>query len=165
MKLLPVFQQIVVLFLLMGVGYAANCLHIMNKDSERLFSRVIVNLTCPALILHSVTICGRLESGWMLLQIFGAAVGYFLLLPIAARLLARLLHAPAAHFNEYESMLIYSNLGFVGIPVIRAVQCWVRMRSCMSLSLSRCLTFRFFLMARFCCSQQNGKQGNCRFGK
>lgn len=106
MKLLPVFQQIVVLFLLMGVGYAANCLHIMNKDSERLFSRVIVNLTCPALILHSVTACGRLESGWMLLQIFGAAVGYFLLLPIAARPLARLLHAPAAHFDETLNIAI-----------------------------------------------------------
>lgn len=121
MELLPVFQQIVVLFLLMGVGYAANRLHIMNKESERLFSRVIVNLTCPALILYSVTTCGRLESGWMLLQILGVAVGYFVLLPIVARPLACLIHAPAAHFDEYKSMLIYSNLGFVGIPVISAV--------------------------------------------
>lgn len=121
MKLLPVFQQIVVLFLLMGVGYAANRLHIMNKESERLFSRVIVNLTCPALILYSVTTCGRLESGWILLQILGVAVGYFVLLPIVARPLACLLHAPAVHFDEYKSMLIYSDLGFVGIPVISAV--------------------------------------------
>lgn len=121
MNIMPVFRQITVLFLLMGVGYAANRLHIMNKESERLFSRVLVNLICPALILSSVTTSGRLDSGWVLLRIFGAAVGYFVILPVVARLLARFLRAPAAHRAEYESMLIYSNLGFMGIPVIGAV--------------------------------------------
>lgn len=121
MSLFPVFRQIVVLFLLTGVGYAANRLHIMTKESERLFSRVLVNLACPALILSSVTTSGRLDSDWALLQIFGVAVGYFVLLPVVARLLARLLRVLTVHRAEYESMLIYSNLGFMGIPVISAV--------------------------------------------
>ncbi|WP_373166577.1 AEC family transporter [Agathobaculum sp. Marseille-P7918] len=121
MSLFPVFRQIVVLFLLMGVGYASNRLHIMTKESERLFSRVLVNLTCPALILSSVTTSGRLDSGWALLHILGVAVSYFVILPVVARLLACLLRVPAVYRAEYESMLIYSNLGFMGIPVISAV--------------------------------------------
>ena len=113
-----VLQQMIVLFLMMAAGYAANRCRVMSKESEQLFSKLIVNLTCPALIINSVTTSGRLESMGALFAIFGAAAVYYVLL---SKGLVRLLRVPAERAAEYESMLVYSNLGFMGIPVANAV--------------------------------------------
>src|SRR5699024_6473681 len=110
-----------VLFLMMAAGYAANRCRVMSKESEQLFSKLIVNLTCPALIINSVTTSGRLESMGALFAIFGAAAVYYVLLPLLSKGLVRLLRVPAERAAEYESMLVYSNLGFMGIPVANAV--------------------------------------------
>lgn len=116
-----VLQQMIVLFLMMAAGYAANRCRVMSKESEQLFSKLIVNLTCPALIINSVTTSGRLESMGALFAIFGAAAVYYVLLPLLSKGLVRLLRVPAERAAEYESMLVYSNLGFMGIPVANAV--------------------------------------------
>ena len=116
-----VLQQMIVLFLMMAAGYAANRCRVMSKESEQLFSKLIVNLTCPALIINSVTTSGRLESMGALFAIFGAAAVYYILLPLLSKGLVRLLRVPAERAAEYESMLVYSNLGFMGIPVANAV--------------------------------------------
>lgn len=116
-----VLHQILVLFLMMAAGFAANRLGVMDQISEQKFSRLIVNITCPALILSSVTTSGRLESSGALLMVFAAAVVYFLLLPLLARGVVALLRIPAGQAADYECMLLYSNLGFMGIPVAGAV--------------------------------------------
>ena len=82
-------------------------------------SKLIINITCPALILSSVTTSQRLESNRMVLVIFGAAIVYYLILPFLAKGCA--LVGPRNRRSEYACMLIYSNLGFMGIPVANAV--------------------------------------------
>ena len=94
-----VLQQMIVLFLMMAAGYAANRCRVMSKESEQLFSKLIVNLTCPALIINSVTTSGRLESMGALFAIFGAAAVYYVLLPLLSKGLVRLLRVPAGRPN------------------------------------------------------------------
>ena len=42
-----VLKQMLFLFLMMSVGYLANKCKVMNQQSEQLFSRLLVNITCP----------------------------------------------------------------------------------------------------------------------
>lgn len=116
-----VLKQMVVLFLMMTTGYVANKCGIMTQQSEQLFSKLIVNITCPALIINSVTTSARLESTAALFVIFGAAAAYYVMLPFVCKGIVRVLRVPAEQTAEYESMLLYSNIGFMGIPVANAV--------------------------------------------
>ena len=107
------------LTLLMLTGYFANRFGILGKDAQKWLSKLLINITCPALILSSVTTSERLDSNQMLLMIFAAAIIYYLVLPVIARFLS--LSVTADKRSEYQCMLIYSNLGFMGIPVANAV--------------------------------------------
>ena len=116
-----VLQQMIVLFLMMAAGFVAGRCGVMSRESEQLFSRLIVNLTCPDLIINNVTTSARLESLGALFVIFAAAAVYYVLLPLLSKGLVRLRRVPAGRAAEYEGMLIYSNIGFMGFPVTNAV--------------------------------------------
>lgn len=85
MSILPVLKQMSVLFLMMLTGYVANRFGILGKDAQKWLSKLLINITCPALILSSVTTSERLSSNQMLLLIFAAAAVYYLVLPLIAR--------------------------------------------------------------------------------
>ena len=119
MSILPVLKQMSALFLMMLTGYVANRFGILGKDAQKWLSKLLINITCPALILSSVTTSERLSSNQMLLLIFAAAAVYYLVLPLIARVFS--LGVAPDRRSEYQSMLIYSNLGFMGIPVANAV--------------------------------------------
>ena len=119
MSIVPVIKQMITLSLLMLTGFFANRFGILGKDAQKWMSKLIINITCPALILSSVTTSQRLESNRMVLVIFGAAIVYYLILPFLAKGFA--LVGPRNRRSEYACMLSYSNLGFMGIPVANAV--------------------------------------------
>ena len=119
MSIVPVIKQMITLSLLMLTGFFANRFGILGRDAQKWMSKLIINITCPALILSSVTTSQRLENNRMVLIIFGAAIAYYLILPFLAK--GRALAAPRNRRSEYACMLIYSNLGFMGIPVANAV--------------------------------------------
>ena len=119
MSIVPVVKQMITLSLLMLTGFFANRFGILGRDAQKWISKLIINITCPALILSSVTTSQRLENNRMVLIIFGAAIAYYLILPFLAKGCA--LAGPRNRRSEYACMLIYSNLGFMGIPVANAV--------------------------------------------
>ena len=119
MSILAVLKQMSSLALLMLTGYCANRFGILGKDAQKWLSKLLINVICPALILSSVTTGGRLSDNRMLLIIFAAAIVYYLVLPVIARVFS--LAVSKDKRSEYQCMLIYSNLGFMGIPVASAV--------------------------------------------
>ncbi len=119
MSILAVLKQMSTLALLMLTGYCANRFGILGKDAQKCLSKLLINITCPALILSSVTTGERLDSNQMLLMIFAAAIIYYLVLPVIARFFS--LAVAREKRSEYQCMLIYSNLGFMGIPVANAI--------------------------------------------
>ena len=146
MSIVPVIKQMITLSLLMLTGFFANRFGILGKDAQKWMSKLIINITCPALILSSVTTSQRLESNRMVLVIFGAAIVYYLILPFLAKGCA--LVGPRNRRSEYACMLIYSNLGFMGIPVANAV---LGKEAILYISiLWPFLTFTFFPMGSFC---------------
>lgn len=121
MDIILVFKQMIILFILMIVGYLANKKKIMTVDSDKLFSKLIVNITSPALIIYSVLSGDHLKDKTMVLYIFIVAILYYILIPIIAKLLIVIFRIKKDIAAIYESMLVYSNLGFMGIPVVSVI--------------------------------------------
>jgi predicted permease len=121
MNMSAILSQMVVLFLILSAGYAANKFKIMTADSNRLLSRLVVNITMPCTILSSV-LSGQVTAT-------GLDAAYFMLLSLAVFLLAfiivmplpRLLRSPKSDRGLYRFMVVFGNVGFMGFPVIQSI--------------------------------------------
>ena len=114
--MLIVFNQMISLFLLMLTGYLANRFGVIDKTFESKVSRFIVNISLPATILNAVT-GSDMPHDQEMLPIFIAAVSIFLVAHVVCHFIQKIIR-----WNPtYELMLNYSNLGFMGIPIILAL--------------------------------------------
>lgn len=111
-----IVHQLILLFGLILVGYAINKCGIVDAVSNEKISKLLVNVTIPATILHSA-VTQKMESGGQVILIFGIAILYYILMPFVSFFIAKLLKKDAS----FQLMLTYSNLGFMGIPIISSI--------------------------------------------
>ena len=104
----------------MIVGYIANKVKILDKELNQKLSSLVLNVTSPALILYSVSepVEGDLNT---VLQIFLLSVAVYVVLPFIGIFFARILKVAKEDRNLYQFMTIFSNIGFMGYPVIQAI--------------------------------------------
>ena len=120
MDIQVIINQMVILFLVMIVGYIANKVKILDKELNQKLSSLVLNITSPALILYSVSepVEGDLNT---VLQIFLLSVAVYVVLPFIGIFFGRILRVAKEDRNLYQFMTIFSNIGFMGYPVIQAI--------------------------------------------
>ncbi len=109
-------NQMILIFGLIAVGYFTNKTGILNETANRCFSAFLLKIALPATILNSAINQGMVERR----QIWGAAlaaVGVFLLIPLLSWAIASFFHWDVT----WQLMLNYSNLGFMGFPIIQSL--------------------------------------------
>lgn len=111
-----IVTQLIKLFGLIATGYILNKLKILDDVSNKKFSTFLVNVTIPALIISSA-IGQELLDDKIIIAVVGLGIGMFILLPMISAVIVRILKID----NTYKLMLNYSNLGFMGIPVISSI--------------------------------------------
>lgn len=119
MNLSGVITQLISLFLMMGTGYLAARCRLLSADFRRQFSQLILSVVSPCIIISAV-----LESDGQSAAMLSAlivAVFFFLLMIVLAALLTRLVRTPKAERGLDQLLLIFTNLGFMGIPVIQSI--------------------------------------------
>lgn len=52
--MIGIFKEIITLFVIVGVGYAAKRLRFMNDEFDRMLSKLVINIALPGMILGSV---------------------------------------------------------------------------------------------------------------
>jgi len=121
MSLETVYTQILVLFLATLTGYVANKAGILNADANRTISRMIINVTLPALILSSVSEKSDSISTGEVLFVIALAFGTYLVYGAIAFFIPKLLRVRECDAGLYRFMTIFGNTGFIGYPVITAI--------------------------------------------
>lgn len=116
-----IFNQLIILFLMIGLGYLLNKTKIMTKEFNAQVTKLILNVTTPALILDSVLSGESSLSGKTVFVSFAVAGAMYLLLPFFAKLITFVLRAPLHQRGIYDFASIYSNVGFMGFPLIAAI--------------------------------------------
>lgn len=113
-------QQMVVLFLLMGIGFFCSKKDIITDEVSKKLSAIVVNIANPALVLTGCMGENKME-GKELLMVAGIVVSVYVALVLLAILIPRLLFVEQEKRGTYQAMTVFSNIGFMGFPVISAV--------------------------------------------
>lgn len=121
MDIQALFEKMVVLFTILFAGFFCGKAGIMDVESNKSLSRLVANLTNPMLVLASVMTDERLLSPAEVLQVTLLAAGCYALLIASSLLLPRLLHLGPRERGPYRFFYIFSNIGFMGYPLVRAM--------------------------------------------
>lgn len=109
------------LFLLLIVGFAARRLRVIPEESQTVLTKLIVNITLPAMILNSVLANDDLPGPGTILELFGVSLAFYAVSILLAFGLVRVLRVKVEERGIYACMLIFTNTGFIGYPVVRAI--------------------------------------------
>lgn len=114
-------QQMMILFILMMIGYLLKKKEKIDTDTCKRFSWLVVHIANPALILSGSIERSEPVQIPELCLCMGIAVAMFGGLIVIGYMVAQLLHIPEKSRGVYRIMMVFSNIGFMGFPVIRAV--------------------------------------------
>ena len=108
------------LFALVVVGFVAGKIGYLGGDFDRQLSRLVINITCPALILSSA-MTGELPDRRYILPLLLISVITYLLLSFAGFLMPRYITKRQEHRGPIGFALIFGNVGFMGYPVVASI--------------------------------------------
>lgn len=113
-------QQMIVLFILMGVGYICYRQEMITDEVSRKLSAIVVNIANPALVLSACTGENKIQ-GRELLMIAAIVIAVYAALLLLALMIPRLLSVEQKSRGTYQAMTVFSNIGFMGFPVVAAL--------------------------------------------
>lgn len=111
-----IINQMLLLFGLMGVGFIINKGGVIDDTANKRFSAFLLKVSLPATILNSAIKQPEIANSTVL-YVTMIAVGVFILMPLMSKLCAVLFRLEPT----YQLMLNYSNLGFMGFPIIASL--------------------------------------------
>ena len=113
-------QQMVVLFLLMAVGFYCYKKSIITDEVSKKLSAIVVNVANPAMVLTGCMSDDKIHGSELILTAL-IMVGIYVVLLILAQIIPGLLRVDLKSRGTYRAMTVFSNIGFMGFPVIAAL--------------------------------------------
>lgn len=116
-----ILQQMLVLFGMMLVGYFCYKIDWIDNHTYGKLSKIVVNILNPLLVIDGVLGKNTGEDLNKLGINFGMMIIYFIFLIIISIPVAKIIRPEKKNVELYRLMMIFSNVGFMGIPVISAL--------------------------------------------
>lgn len=108
------------LLIAVASGFYLNKKEILDEDTCKKLSTMIVNFTSPLLIISSAGQLSKGSQSDIIVMLISGLVLY-LTLPLISMAIIRLLRVSADCIGIYQSMLIHANVAFMGYPVVQAL--------------------------------------------
>ena len=121
MNVFVVLQQMLVLLTMMALGYLTYRKGWINDESYGHISKIGVNILNPCIVIYGVTGKDSNLPGQVVVQNLIFMCIYFVILILLSKPIIRMLKVSKGNRSIYELMLIFSNVGFMGIPVISSI--------------------------------------------
>lgn len=120
MDITVVLNQMIQLFLMMSLGYGMMKKGVLDETVNKKLNFIVLSITTPCLILSSV-FSGSDTSKTVVLYVLLVATIVYLLLPIISFIIVKLMRIQKPHQGLFIFMTIFSNTGFMGFPVMKAI--------------------------------------------
>lgn len=116
-----VIEQMIIIFILILIGAYLNRKNIITEETSKNLSKLIINVTNPALMLYS-SLSGeeRLSSSELLTGFILFTIMYIVLI-LLSFIIPPLMGIKKEDRYSYKMMTIFGNVGFIGIPLTLAV--------------------------------------------
>lgn len=121
MSFLTIFNEISILFLLVLVGYLARKKNYVNEEVNRGLSSLVLQFTLPALIIKSMQFSFSKDVLISSLHIIALSIFVHGFSILVAFLSPYILKVKGAKKDIYQFMLIFSNVGYMGYPILFAL--------------------------------------------
>ena len=116
-----VIQQMLVLFVMMVLGFVAYKIKMLDAHSCTKLSSLIVHILNPAIIINGVLGKDSSQAGNLIAHNLILIVIMFAILIVISGPVASLLRVKKENRSLYQMMTIFSNVGFMGIPVVSSI--------------------------------------------
>ncbi len=114
------FEQMIALFLIMGVGFLCAKKDIITDEVSKKLSSIVIFIANPALILSS-GMTDEAKKGGELITMTILAVVIYAVLILLAIVIPIVLRVDKKSRGAYQVMTVFSNIVFMGYPLISSV--------------------------------------------
>lgn len=114
-------STMVILFIIVACGYGARLLKWTDDKFDAGLSKLIMNISCPALILNSVLSNTNLPGPETIVTILLMSLAGFAALLIVAWVAPMIYRAPHETLGAHRFTIAFSNTGFIGFAVVGAI--------------------------------------------
>lgn len=121
MSIEVVLQQMIIIFILIGIGMLLFKKEMLTEMTSKQLSGLIVNVTNPALLICSAFDDSPKVSIQDLAFALGIYAVIYAFLTAAGYLIPYILRIPNRYHYAYRMLTIFGNVGFIGIPLASAV--------------------------------------------
>lgn len=120
MDAMVVINQMIQLFMVIGLGYFMKKKKILNDEVNSKLNYIVISITTPALIFSSVCTATISDKSTVLYTLV-IAIALYIVLPIISYIIVKIMRVPVEQKGLYMFMIIFSNIGFMGYPVMKAL--------------------------------------------
>ena len=113
-------EVMVILFIIVVLGYTLCKLGYMGDRFDQKLSSIVIDLTCPALILSSV-MGNELPDRTLILPLLGVGFLTYILLLIYGFWMPRLVSKNRDEQGMIGFALMFANVGFIGYPIVSSI--------------------------------------------
>lgn len=121
MNFWDVFGEMLVILFAIAAGYAANRLGYLGGEADQKVSKLLLNITMPAMIVAAVITGEELPELGTILSILEVGVVFYLLEAVFALVVPRFLPGTQGQKGVWRYALASPNVGFIGYPVAVAL--------------------------------------------
>ena len=121
MDIMVVFNQMMCLFLMIALGYGVAKWGVVTPQMSGGLSSMVVKITCPMMVLSSVMTANPKGTMKEIFMVFLLSILLYIIFPLIGVILNCILRTPAKDKRLYIFMTTFSNVAFMGFPVINAI--------------------------------------------
>lgn len=121
MSFFDTLREMLVILFAMAMGFLAHRLGYFNAETDQRLSKVILNLTMPAMIVAAVITGDTLPELREVLAVLEVAAVFYLLEMIFALIAPRFLGGTSGQRGVWRFGLVFGNIAFIGYPVATAL--------------------------------------------
>lgn len=121
MNFFEVLEEMLVILFAIAAGYVANHLGYLGGETDQKLSKLILNITMPAMIVAAVITGEELPEISVILSILEVGVVFYVLEFALVLTVPKLLPGTAGERGVYRYTLAFPNVGFIGYPVAVAL--------------------------------------------
>lgn len=123
MNIFIIFQRMLMLLAMMGLGYICYKQKWLEDNSYKKLSEVVVNIFNPALVINgaiTATSSGGADMSLVKENLMFVAI-YYIVCIVLSYPISLGLGKDSGQKNMFQLMTIFSNVGFMGIPVVSSI--------------------------------------------
>lgn len=121
MDIRVILMQMIQLFLVIALGYFLFKIKLLDVDLNKKLTTLLLSVTTPAMIVSSVLSTTVTQGLNDILFVFLVGFAVYLIMPILGYIIVKIMRVPLPQQGLYIFMTVFSNIGFMGFPVMKAI--------------------------------------------